>query len=128
MKIEHIALWVNDLELMKEFYCNYFNGVANQKYVNLIKGFSSYFIRFDDGARLELMHTTTLTLLPMSTIQSHGFTHLACSVGSKQLVDELTNRLRVAGMTILGESRVTGDGYYESVILDPEGNQLEITV
>ena len=74
------------------------------------------------------MHTTTLTLLPMSTIQSHGFIHLACSVGSKHQVDELTSRLRDAGVTILGEPRVTGDGYYESVILDPEGNQLEITV
>lgn len=128
MKIEHIALWVNDLELMKEFYCNYFNGVANQKYVNPIKGFSSYFIQFDDGARLELMHSTTMKLLPVKTAPTCGFIHLACSIGSKRQVDELTSRLRVAGMTILGEPRVTGDGYYESVVLDPEGNQLEITV
>ncbi len=128
MKIEHIALWVNDLEQMKEFYCNYFNGVANQKYVNPAKGFASYFIKFDDGARLELMHSTIMKLLPVQTVATCGFIHLACSVGSKHQVDELTSRLRDAGVTILGEPRVTGDGYYESVVLDPEGNQLEITV
>ncbi len=82
----------------------------------------------NNGARLELMHSTTMKLLPVKTVATCGFIHLACSVGSKQLVDELTSRLLMAGMTILGEPRVTGDDYYESVVLDPEGNQLEITV
>jgi len=126
MRIEHIALWVNDIEKMKNFYCVYFQGEASEKYYNPFKQFSSYFISFKNGARLEIMNKPGLetSLQPMTA----GWAHIAFSSGSIEAVDELTERLRSDGYTIAGEPRTTGDGYYESVILDPEGNQIEITV
>jgi len=126
MKIEHVALWTSDLERSKLFYETYFGGQANVKYINPIKQFESYFLTFDDGARLELMQMPTIAdSTPHQTI---GWIHIAMSVGSKLEVDALTERLRHDGYTIEGEPRTTGDGYYESVILDPDGNRIEITV
>ena len=129
MRIEHIAIWVKDLELVKEFYESYFNGKAGDKYVNAAKGFSSYFIRFDSGCRLEIMHRKDVEEKSSSpTKEFLGLTHLAFSTGSEQMVDELTQKLKQDGYTIIGAPRRTGDGYYESVVLDPENNRVEITV
>ena len=128
MKIEHIAIWVTDLELMRAFYETYFNAVSGEKYVNLSKNFTSYFLSFKEGARLELMHKPSINKSSNPDIIDTGFAHMAISVGTKQKVDSLTNELRANGYSITGEPRTTGDGYYESVILDPEGNQIEITI
>jgi lactoylglutathione lyase len=125
MKIEHVAMWVSDLEVMKDFYCRYFAGQVNDKYVNPIKGFSSYFIAFASGARLELMHS--LDAKSSGEKERLGFIHLAFTVENKAQVNELTNLLRTDGYRVISEPRTTGDGYYESCILDPENNQIEIT-
>ena len=129
MKIEHIAIWTNQLETMRTFYETYFNGRSNDKYTNTQKGFQSYFLAFDDGARLELMQMPNIPP-NANTVQqqSLGLIHFAISVGSKKKVDALTNQLRQDGYPILGEPRTTGDGYYESVVLDPDNNRIEITI
>lgn len=128
MHIEHVAIWVADLEKMRQFYERYFNGRSNQKYINPSKGFRSYFISFDTGARLELMQRADIGENPNTAQQEHrGYAHLAMAVGGKTAVDHLTETLRQDGYTIIGEPRTTGDGYYESVVLDPEGNRIEIT-
>lgn len=126
MKIEHIALWVNDIEKMRKFYCSFFQAQSSDKYFNPDKEFSSYFLYFKDGSRLEIMNRPGLKSSPDPL--TAGWAHIAFSLGSKEAVDELTERLRSEGYTITGEPRITGDGYYESVILDPEGNQIEITI
>ncbi|MDF4203375.1 VOC family protein [Maribacter sp. SA7] len=127
MRIEHIAIWVTDLEAMRTFYEMYFNAVAGDKYHNPTKKFTSYFLSFKDGARLEIMHKPSIQVAKNNAVHT-GFIHFAISVGSKEQVDLLTEKLRKDGFTIAGEPRTTGDGYYESVILDPEGNQIEITI
>lgn len=128
IKIEHVAIWVKDIEKMREFYCQYFGGKSNSKYVNEKKGFSSYFISFDTGARLEIMHSIHLDNALIGDGDAHlGLIHLAITVGSVIRVDELTAKLRNDGYTLLSEPRTTGDGYYESCVLDPENNQIEIT-
>ncbi|MGE7882001.1 VOC family protein [Bacillus sp. NPDC094077] len=126
MKIEHIAIWVNDLELMRDFYMEYFNGKTNSIYQNEAKQFESYFITFESGARLELMRKKGIENQPNLNIT--GYAHMAFSVGSEERVKELTNKLKDAGYPLLNGPRFTGDGYYESVISDPEGNQIEITI
>ncbi len=126
MRIEHLAIWVKDLELMKQFYSDYFNAEAGKKYCNPKKNFSSYFLRFDSGSRLELMHRPKI--MQESNNNQLGLAHFAVSVGSKEIVDELTQTLKDKGYVITGEPRTTGDGYYESVVLDPEGNSIEITI
>mgnify|MGYP001811198295 FL=1 len=129
MHIEHLALWVRDLETMRHFYENYFGAVANDKYVNTTKNFSSYFLTFPGGgARLEIMHRPGIPDTTNDPVaQFSGLIHFAISVGSEVAVDTSTEQLRSAGYTILGEPRRTGDGYYESVVLDPEQNRIEIT-
>ncbi|MFL2101482.1 VOC family protein [Desemzia sp. FAM 23991] len=126
MHIEHIALWVKDLEVTKDFYCNYFGAVSNDVYYNPTKGFKSYFLTFAEGARLELMTRTDVTEAHEPAML--GWAHLAISVGSKEKVDQLTEQLIQDGYRCQGQPRTTGDGYYESVIEDPEGNWIEITV
>lgn len=129
MKIEHLALWTNQLEEMKDFYCKYFGGQSNEKYINYKKEFESYFITFDEGARIELMHTTGIVEQETyEMIASLGLTHFAVSVGDELELRRLTERLREDGFTISSDVRMTGDGYMESVILDPDGNCVEITV
>ena len=127
MKIEHIAIWTKNLEKMRDFYLEFFDLRSNEKYYNPEKAFSSYFLSFDNGARIELMHRPDIS----DTIQKDhlklGLTHFAISVGSREKVDLLTERIRASGYEIIGEPRTTGDGYYESVISDPEGNLIEIT-
>ncbi|WP_350289636.1 VOC family protein [uncultured Croceitalea sp.] len=128
MRIEHLAIWVTDLEGMKEFYEDYFYAVAGEKYHNPNKNFTSYFLSFSEGSRLELMQKPQIPLLVDQEKERLGIIHFALSVGSKQKVDDLTERLRKDGFSVIGEARTTGDGYYESVVLDPERNRIEITV
>ncbi len=127
MKIEHIAIYVRDLERAKEFFVKYFDATANTGYHNRSTDFRSYFLRFADGARLELMHSPRMTDREKDTART-GYVHMAVSVGSREAVDSLTDRLRADGYAVLSGPRTTGDGYYESCILDAEGNQIEITV
>ncbi len=128
MRIEHVAIWVTDLEKMREFYSRYFNGRSNQKYHNPKTGFSSYFITFDNDTRLELMHRPDIAAqLNQAQTEHLGYIHIAIATGSTEAVDHLTEQLRQDGYKIAGKPRTTGDGYYESVILDPEGNRIEIT-
>ena len=124
MRIHHIAIWTFRLEEMKEFYVRYFKGTSNEKYVNPQKGFESYFIRFDCGADLELMSRTDVQNTPIGENRL-GLTHFAFALDSKEEVLELTEKLRSAGYTISGEPRTSGDGYFESVVLDPDGNRVE---
>jgi lactoylglutathione lyase len=128
MKIEHLAIWTLDLEKMKEFYLEFFELSSNEKYHNSSKQFSSYFLSFPSGARLELMHRPDIAEFIENSDSKLGLSHFAISVGSKEKVDSLTQRLRQKGYAIIGEPRTTGDGYYESVIADPEGNRIEITI
>lgn len=129
MKIEHVAVWVRDLELMKDFYLNYFDADANALYTNPKKQFQSYFLSFKSGARLELMtRPDILSHMIESGQEPYGYAHLAFALGSKEKVDALTETLRSKGYQVLGEPRTTGDGYYESVISDPEGNRIELTI
>ena len=126
MKIEHIALYVNDLEAARDFFVTFFGGKSNSGYHNRNTDFRSYFISFDGGARLEIM-----TKPELSDLEKHlnrtGYVHIAFSVGSREKVDELTGRLRSAGYQVVSGPRTTGDGYYESCIVVIEGNQIEIT-
>ena len=144
MKIEHIAIWVKDIDKVCEFYRKYFGGVVHPIYHNPTKQFTSRFITFDGGARLEVMHRPDIRVernvwenVGIDKIVSHetlsdtqhlGFTHLSFSVGSKEEVDRLTQQMSSEGVPVVGQPRTTGDGYYESVVLDPEGNRIEITV
>ncbi len=129
MKIDHIALWTTDLEATKAFYEKYFQATAGEKYHNPTKGFTSYFLSYDGFVRLEIMHRADISELRQKLgAEIMGFTHLAISVGSKEKVDSMTELLRKDGFKVVGEARTTGDGYYESVVLDIEGNRLEITV
>lgn len=125
MRIDHIAVWTSKLEEMKDFYCRYFGGRSNEKYVNTGKGFESYFIGFDSGARLEVMKRNDITQgKPEREVV--GITHMAFRVDGKKEVDRLTEILREDGYEVAGEPRTTGDGYYESIILDPDGNMVEL--
>ena len=127
MKIEHIAIWTMDLEKMKTFYLKFFDLSSNAKYYNPKKKFSSYFLAFENGARIELMHRPDISEFIEKSGSKLGLTHFAISVGTKDKVDLLTELVRKNGHIIIGEPRMTGDGYYESVISDPEGNLIEIT-
>ncbi len=127
MKIEHVALYVNDLEAARDFFAEYLGGRANNGYHNVKTGFRSYFIEFDGGARLEVMNKPGMTDAPKG-LNRTGFVHVAFSVGSREGVDALTARLKEAGYEVVSGPRTTGDGYYESCVVVIEGNQIEITV
>jgi lactoylglutathione lyase len=127
-RIEHIALWTDDIERLSRFYAEYFGADIGPKYANRSKGFESRFLTFQGGARLELMQTSVLRPVQYEPgIQRMGLTHLAFSLGSEDRVDELTATLREAGFRVEDGPRRTGDGYYESVIIDPDGNRIELT-
>lgn len=127
MKIEHIAMYVKELEKTRDFFIKYFGAVSNEGYHNKNTDFRSYFLSFDDGARLEIMNRPSMED-PEKTPARTGLIHLAFSVGSKEKVDELTARLKADGYEAASGPRTTGDGYYESCIVGIEGNQIEITV
>ena len=129
MKIEHIAIWTKDLERLKAFYEKYFRAKSGSKYVSTKKPFQSYFLRFSSGSRLELMQRPDILQAEKAPGQEFlGYAHLAMSVGSEEEVDALTKRLVDDGYQLLDGPRRTGDGYYESVISDPDGNRVEITL
>ena len=127
MKIEHIALYVNDLEGARKFFMKYLGAQSNDVYHNPRTNFRSYFLSFDDGARLEIMNKPEMTDLPKDLVRT-GYAHIAFSVGSKEKVDALTAQLKADGYEVVSGPRTTGDGYYESCIVAIEGNQIEITV
>lgn len=127
MKIEHIAMYVNDLEAARDFFARYLGGQSNDGYHNPKTDFRSYFISFEDGARLELMHKPGLTDAEKS-LNRTGYIHIAFSVGSGAAVDTLTEQLRRDGYDVVSGPRTTGDGYYESCVVAIEGNQIEITI
>lgn len=127
MKIEHIALYVNNLEDAKNFFIKYFGATSNDGYHNSKTNFRSYFLSFDDGARLEIMNKPEMSDLPKELART-GYAHIAFSVGSKEKVDALTTRLKADGYEVISGPRTTGDGYYESCIVAIEGNQIEITI
>ena len=127
MRIEHIAMYVSDLEEARDFFVRYFDAVPNEGYHNRTTGFRSYFLSFEDGARLEIMNRPG-----MEDNEKHpartGYAHIAISLGSREAVDELTDRLNRDGYEVVSGPRTTGDGYYESCIVGIEGNLIEITV
>lgn len=127
MKIEHIALYVNDLEGARDFFIKYFGAVSNEGYHNTKTGFRSYFLTFTDGSRLEVMTKPDLTDSG-DLLNRFGYAHIAFSVGSTEAVDSLSAKLRADGYPVISGPRTTGDGYYESCILGFEGNTMEITV
>lgn len=127
MYIEHIAMYVNDLEKTRDFFMKYFDAKSNDGYHNKTTDFRSYFLTFDDGARLEIMKKPNITDCQKELAQT-GYIHIAFSVGSKETVDALTAQLKADGYPVISGPRTTGDGYYESCIIGIEGNQIEITV
>jgi lactoylglutathione lyase len=125
MKLEHVALYVEDLEAIKNFYLRYFGATANNQYHNPRTGLQTYFLSFEDGTRLEIMQ------LPGMTPKANGeyvlgYTHISFKLGSVEKVDELTRVMQENGCPLLNGPRTTGDGYYESVLSDPEGNLIEL--
>ena len=127
MKIEHVAMYVIDLEKTKEFFVKYFEAKSNDLYFNPKSGFRSYILTFKEGARLEIMNKPSV-VDEIKDINRTGYIHLAFSVGSKEAVDSLTLKLRNDGYEVISGPRTTGDGYYESCIIGIEGNQIEITI
>ena len=127
MKIEHVAMYVEDFERAKDFFVKYFNAVPNDIYHNKKTDFRSYFLTFDGGARLEIMNRPQITRSSEKSERT-GYSHIALSVGSAENVDRLTAELKADGYTVVSEPRTTGDGYYESCIVGFEGNLIEITV
>ena len=127
MRIEHVAMYVNDLEKAIDFFVRYLDGKANDGYHNTKTDFRSYFISFDDGARLEIMNKPNMVDADKN-LNRTGLIHIAFSAGSRERVDELTQRLKTDGYEVVSGPRTTGDGYYESCVIAIEGNQIEITV
>ena len=127
MKIEHIAMYVNDLEGARDFFVKYLDGKSNDGYHNKNTDFRSFFISFDDGARLEIMQKPQMEEAE-KTLNRTGYIHIAFSLGSAEAVDNLTARFKEDGYEVVSGPRTTGDGYYESCIVGIEGNQIEITV
>ena len=129
MILEHVAIWTNKLEELKDFYVKYFDGTSNKKYINAIKQFESYFISFKSGARLELMSMPHIPANNNDTIhaQHRGIIHLAFGVDTMEEVEQKAQQLKTGGFQILSGPRKTGDGYYEFETLDPDNNRLEVT-
>ena len=128
MKLDHVAIWAVDIKLLRIFYETYFNARSNLKYENERKRFTSYFLTFPGGGRLELMHRPDIQSVPDSPLLREfiGYAHLGVELGSEAAVDALTTRLQGDGFPLLDGPRRTGDGYYESMVADPEGNRIVI--
>jgi len=127
MKIEHIAMYVNNLERAKDFFTHYFHAKAGEKYHNQTTGFQSYFLSFQGECRLEIMSKPEMENIEKPPTRT-GYAHIALSAGTKEIVNSLTEQLRKDGYRIISNPRTTGDGYYESCIVDFEDNQIEITI
>jgi lactoylglutathione lyase len=129
MTLEHVAIWTNDVEKLKDYYYRFFGGISNNKYTNNAKEFNSYFLSFKGGARLEIMSMTGIPANTNDTVQAQhlGIIHLAFSVDTMEEVDTKAVELKAAGFPILSGPRKTGDGYYEFETLDPDNNRLEVT-
>ena len=129
IKLEHIAIWTRQLEVLKDYYVRYFEGVSNDKYINPKKQFESYFISFASGARLELMQMPNIPENVNDTVKDQhlGIIHMAFGVDSPEQVDRKAEELRTDGYAVIGGPRITGDGYYEFETLDPDNNRLEVT-
>ena len=127
MRIEHIAMYVNDLDAARDFFVRYFNAKSNEGYHNKTTNFCSYFLSFDDSSRLEIMNKPIMEDSAKALVRT-GYVHIAFSLGSKAAVDKLTEVLKHDGYEVISGPRTTGDGYYESCIIGIEGNQIEITV
>jgi lactoylglutathione lyase len=126
-RIEHVAMWVHALDEVCDFYARHFGAAVGERYENAAKGFASRFLTFASGARMEVMSTTRLSPAGLEAgAQRMGLVHLAIALGSEAAVDTLTARLRALGVPVLDGPRRTGDGYYQSVVLDPEGNRIEL--
>lgn len=125
MNIEHVAIYVNNLEVEKDFFVNYFGAKASERYTNFRNDFSSYFLVFDNGSRFEIMHRSSM-IDPKKAKYRSGYHHVALNVGSKKNVDELTQQMEDDGVYVVTAPRQTGDGYYASVVTDPEGNEIEL--
>ncbi len=132
MKLEHIAVWTRDLEGMKQFYSTYFNATSNEKYSYIRPNnyrFSSYFLSFDGDCRLELMHMDSIPEGDSAGgNETIGLTHLSFAMDSRESLEALTSRLEKDGHQIVGKPRMTGDGFYEACVLDPDGNRVEFAV
>ncbi len=126
--IQHVAIWVEHLDGIRHFYEKYFLAESGEKYINPSKGFSSYMLSFKGGGALEIMNRHDIKSLKDHKSEYLGWAHIAIGVGSREKVLELTEKLRADGYQIVGEPRTTGDGFFESVVLDAEGNRVEITI
>jgi len=129
MILEHVAIWTNHLEQLRQYYQTYFGAHSNTKYSNSQKKFESYFLTFASGARLELMTRPDIPGNKNDTVQAQhmGIIHLAFGVDTMQAVNEKAQELQAAGFPILSGPRKTGDGYYEFETLDPDNNRIEVT-
>lgn len=129
MTLEHVAIWTENLEQLKDYYTNYFEGKSNEKYSNSNTQFQSYFISFKSGTRLEIMTKPNIPDNRNDTIktQHKGIIHLAFGVDTKKEVEEKAKQLEADGFKILSGPRKTGDGYYEFETLDPDNNRIEVT-
>jgi lactoylglutathione lyase len=125
MKIDHIALYVTDIEKIRTFYEKYFYAKSSKIYHNQKTGLKTYFLEFNEGCRIEIMTKESLNTITKE-LNNIGYIHIAFNVGNKNKVDELTKELENDGYKIISMPRITGDGYYESCVLDPENNQIEI--
>lgn len=126
--IEHVALWTKDLEESKNFFMQFFGGMPGEKYMAAETNFQSYFMTFDRGPRLEIMHLPDEPEAASADERYTGYSHIAFSVGSREAVDDLTEKLRKQNYKVVSEPRFTGDGYYESCILDRDNHRIEITI
>lgn len=124
-RLEHVALWVRDVDGVAAFYARYFGARVGERYENRRKGFQSRFLQFASGARLEIMARTDV--LARGAAEALGFAHVAIAIGDEAAVDALAARFKADGVSLLDGPRRTGDGYYECVVLDPEGNRVEVT-
>jgi lactoylglutathione lyase len=129
MTLEHVAIWTDNLEELKEYYTKYFGGISNEKYTNEKNQFQSYFLTFKSGARLEIMKMPNIPSNANDTIikQHKGIIHLAFGVDTMKEVESKAKELQVDGFKILSGPRLTGDGYFEFETLDPDNNRLEVT-